>query len=102
MSNYNGLACQEYLQGVTSLSADEAHHSLTGSWAKIAEAFPEAFVLGVTATPERLGGRGLCDAFDEMVVGSAVAGLVDLGLLGAPDRLCGRTARSFRCLDRQW
>jgi hypothetical protein len=30
-----------------------------GSWAKIAEAFPEAFVLDVTATPERLEGRGL-------------------------------------------
>jgi hypothetical protein len=39
--------------------------------AKIAEAFPEAFVLGVTATPERLDGRGLCDAFDGMVVGPA-------------------------------
>lgn len=32
-----------------------------------------------------------------MVVGPGVADLIDLGLLGAPDRLCGRTARSFRC-----
>jgi superfamily II DNA or RNA helicase len=60
---------------------DEAHHSVAGSWAKIAEPFLAAFVLGVTATPERLDGRGLCDAFDEMVVGPGVADLVDLGVL---------------------
>jgi DNA repair protein RadD len=78
------------------LFADEAHHSVTASWARIAKGFREAFVLGVTAPPERLDGCGVCDAFDEMVIGPGVADLVDLGLRGAPDRLYGRTARTFR------
>src|SRR5260370_33916697 len=72
------------------LVTDEAHHSVAGSWAKIAELFPEAFVLGVTATPERLDGRGLCDAFDEMVVGPGVADFVDLGFFARQTTYAGQ------------
>ena len=46
------------------LVIDEAHHAVAGTWAKIAAAWPNAKVLGVTATPERLDGVGLRDAFD--------------------------------------
>jgi hypothetical protein len=46
------------LQRSTS-TRDGSSRWAAGSWAKIAEAFPEAFVLDVTATPERLEGRGL-------------------------------------------
>jgi superfamily II DNA or RNA helicase len=38
---------------------DEAHHAIAGSWGRILDEFRGAFVLGVTATPERLDGRGL-------------------------------------------
>jgi DNA repair protein RadD len=63
------------------LVIDEAHHAVAGTWHKVIGAFPQAFVLGVTATPERLDGRGLGDVFDEMVVGPSVAELTDLGFL---------------------
>ena len=39
---------------------DEAHHAIAGStWGNILAANPAAFVVGVTATPQRLGGEGL-------------------------------------------
>ncbi|HEX3418202.1 MAG TPA: DEAD/DEAH box helicase [Stellaceae bacterium] len=63
------------------LVIDEAHHAVAGSWSRIVEAFPDAYVLGVTATPERLDGRGLRDVFDEMIVGTGVHDLISIGHL---------------------
>jgi DNA repair protein RadD len=54
---------------------DEAHHAVAGSWRKILNAFPTARILGVTATPERLDGRGLGDVFETMIIGPDVAEL---------------------------
>jgi superfamily II DNA or RNA helicase len=64
---------------------DEAHHAVAGTWRRIAEAWCRAKVLGVTATPERLDGVGMRDAFDVMVIGPDVRDLVDAGYL-APTR----------------
>ena len=63
---------------------DEAHHAVAGSWRKIAGAFPRARILGVTATPLRLDGRGLGDAFDYIVEGPSVAELIAGGFLVRP------------------
>lgn len=60
---------------------DEAHHAVSPSYAKIMQAFPEAQVLGVTATPERLDGKGLGQYFDDMVVGPSTADLTAMGYL---------------------
>ena len=54
---------------------DEAHHSIAGSWRKVIDRFPSARVLGVTATPERLDGKGLGSVFDQMIMGPRVADL---------------------------
>ena len=69
----------------TLLVVDEAHHAVAGTWSKIANAWRAAKILGVTATPERLDGVGLRDAFDVMVVGPDMAQLVTGGYL-APFR----------------
>ena len=42
---------------------DEAHHAVAGSWDKILTKFKTARVVGVTATPSRLDGRGLGSHF---------------------------------------
>jgi superfamily II DNA or RNA helicase len=55
---------------------DEAHHAAAGSWRLILEHWPDAYRLGVTATPCRLDGRGLSEAFDRLVMGPSVADLV--------------------------
>lgn len=65
---------------------DEAHHISAGSWAKIAQAFPEAVQIGLSATPIRLDGVGLGKFFDELVEGPPVKWLIENGAL-APYRL---------------
>jgi len=65
---------------------DEAHHFTPDStWGKVVSAFPNARVLGVTATPERLDGKGLGMMFDDMVLGPSVAELTEQGYLSPAD-----------------
>jgi DNA repair protein RadD len=69
------------------LIVDEAHHAIAGStWGKIIAANPDAFVVGVTATPQRLGGEGLKGCFDKLVLGPSTATLIEQGYL-SPYRL---------------
>jgi DNA repair protein RadD len=56
---------------------DECHHVAAGSWAKIFRAFPNAFHIGLTATPERLDGKGLGEYFQEMIAGPTVEWLIE-------------------------
>lgn len=63
------------------LILDEAHHAVAGQWDKLMAAHPQARVLGVTATPCRLAGRGLGDVFEHMILGPSVRELTDSGYL---------------------
>lgn len=63
------------------LICDECHHILANTYKKILDRFPNAFLLGVTATPERMGGITLCDVFDSMVQSLSVDQLISLGNL---------------------
>ncbi len=45
---------------------DEAHHAITDGYQRVLEHFPEANVLGVTATPDRGDMRNLGDVFDSL------------------------------------
>jgi len=47
---------------------DEAHLSAAESWTKILAKYPHAKILGVTATPFRLGGIPLADVYDATIV----------------------------------
>lgn len=60
---------------------DEAHHAISGSYRKILDAYPLAKVIGVTATPCRLDGRGLGDVFDALILGPPLAWLTENGFL---------------------
>jgi superfamily II DNA or RNA helicase len=64
---------------------DEAHHAVARQWTKILDHWPRAKVLGVTATPERLDGKGLGDVFDDLVHGPSVQELIDKGWLAPFD-----------------
>jgi superfamily II DNA or RNA helicase len=63
---------------------DEAHHAVAGSWATILGDWSLARVLGVTATPERLDGKGLGDIFEQIVNGPSVKTLIEQGHLARP------------------
>lgn len=60
---------------------DEAHHVGAAGWKAVAQAFPDAFVVGLTATPERLDGKGLDDVFHDIVLGPSTAWLIGNGYL---------------------
>ncbi|MCP4393210.1 MAG: DEAD/DEAH box helicase [Alphaproteobacteria bacterium] len=59
---------------------DEAHHAMSSTYTKIIE-WGGCRILGVTATPCRLDGRGLGNVFDEIVVGVTVKKLIEMGHL---------------------
>jgi superfamily II DNA or RNA helicase len=63
------------------LVVDEAHHSISPSYCTILAAYPAAWVLGVTATPCRLDGKGLGDIYETLVCGKQIAELEALGFL---------------------
>ncbi len=67
---------------------DEAHHAAAGTYAKIAQAFPKALNLGVSATPQRLDGKGLSGVFDILIRGPEVADLIERGFLSRPAYFC--------------
>ncbi len=69
---------------------DEAHHLVAGNmWGRVVSAWPEALLIGKTATPERLSGEGLGEGrggfFQSMVLGPDTAWLEANGFL-APAR----------------
>jgi DNA repair protein RadD len=60
---------------------DEAHHAPANSYQKIVEAYPDAKLLGLTATPCRGDGRGLGGIFTKIVEAPQVAQLIERGCL---------------------
>jgi DNA repair protein RadD len=71
---------------------DEAHHTASKTWAALIAQFPHAFIIGTTASPMRLDGRGLGAWFDVLVEGPSTADLIAQGWL-APYRLIAPPTR---------
>jgi superfamily II DNA or RNA helicase len=65
--------------------ADEGHHAVAATWRAIIAGQPDAFILGCTATPARLDGKGLGrdhgGIFDDLIIGASVADLIAAGWL---------------------
>lgn len=59
------------------LFVDEAHHGMSKTWAATMDHYPNAYIVGLTATPHRLDGKGLSGQFDVMVRGLTVAELIE-------------------------
>ena len=60
---------------------DEAHHTTAESYQKIIKAFPNAKMLGVTATPCRLSGEGFTGTFEKLILSPSVKQFIDDGYL---------------------
>lgn len=63
---------------------DEAHHAMAATYGKVIESLPDASVIGLTATPYRLDGRGLGDIFGKLVVAAHADELISSGSLIRP------------------
>ncbi len=66
------------------LIVDEYHHGVSDSYLQLTRRFPNAKVLGLTATPQRLDGRGLGLICEELVIGPSVQQLIDQKFLCPP------------------
>jgi superfamily II DNA or RNA helicase len=66
---------------------DEAHHCSARTYSKLFEYYKESYILGVTATPARIDGRGLrklfdgVDGFEELILGVPTVDLIKDGYL---------------------
>ncbi len=70
---------------------DECHHARAGSYEQILEHYPQAHVVGLTATPFRLDGRGLGDVFGEIVIAAHADDLCRAGVLHDPRVYAGKS-----------
>lgn len=73
----------EHLQAPRLAIVDEAHHCSATQWAAVVGWLRErgALVVGLSATPRRLDGKGLNAHFDGLVLGPSVAWLMERGHL---------------------
>lgn len=60
------------------------HHTNAASWASLITRYPEARVLGLTATPYRTDGRGLGEHYDALVHTVTISDLIQRGFLVRP------------------
>ncbi len=60
---------------------DEAHHVAARGWAGVHGRYKDSFHVGLTATPERLDGKGLGAWFKDIVSGPSMASLIQDGWL---------------------
>lgn len=60
---------------------DEAHHSRAMTYQQVVDAFPNAIIIGLTATPCRGDGLGLGNIFDDLIEGPSVEELIRDGHL---------------------
>lgn len=60
---------------------DEAHHVKADSYKRILQEYPNAKILGVTATPYRLNGAGFKQEFEQLIVSEPVSEFIKKGYL---------------------
>jgi len=63
---------------------DEAHHAAARQYKSLLSSYPDAYVLGLTATPERLDWKGLDDIFQDLLEVATVPQLIEQGFLVKP------------------
>jgi superfamily II DNA or RNA helicase len=60
---------------------DEAHHALAPTYKKICKEFPDAKLLGVTATPYRMSKASFRTMFDELIISDSISEFIKKGYL---------------------
>jgi DNA repair protein RadD len=72
----------ELLKGFDLVFVDEAHHHTDDNqYGTIVDFYPQAIIIGLTATPWRLDGKGLEDVYEDLVLAETPANLCAAGWL---------------------
>jgi superfamily II DNA or RNA helicase len=70
---------------VSNCIVHNCHHMKNNSYNKIINQWPDAKLLGMTATPQRQDGKGLDDIFEEIIIGPPMRDLIESGSLSDYD-----------------
>ena len=79
---------------------DEAHLSITPTYRRIIDAYPDAYVVGLTGSPVRLDGRPLNTIYDTLILGPQTSELIAGGYL-APYRYYAPSVADLTALRRK-
>lgn len=74
---------------------DEVHHAMASGYRTILDALPDAFVLGVTATPDRLDKKSIESIFGEPVFTASIINMIEQGYLCDLRAVAVRTSTSL-------
>ncbi len=80
---------------------DECHHSAASGYQAVLNALPHAFVLGVTATPDRLDNQSIERIFGEPLYEASIIDMVEKGYLCDLRAIAVHTATSLDALHTQ-
>ncbi len=80
---------------------DECHHSAVGGYQSVLDMLPDAFVLGVTATPDRLDKQNIERIFGESVFSASILDMIAQGYLCDLRAIAVRTTTSLDDLHIQ-
>jgi DNA repair protein RadD len=69
------------MPAATLVIVDEAHHARARTYQAVIDAYPDAPIIGLTATPVRGDGRGLGNIFTTMIEAPQIPDLIQLGHL---------------------
>ena len=69
------------MPAATLVVIDEAHHARAKTYQAVIDAYPDATIIGLTATPVRGDGRGLGNIFTTMIEAPQIPDLIKLGHL---------------------
>jgi superfamily II DNA or RNA helicase len=70
---------------------DEFHHICASTWSDVVTFFPKAIMIGFTASPIRLDGKGLIDHASCIVSGKSTKWMIDNYFLSRPIHLCPKS-----------
>lgn len=80
---------------------DEAHHATAAEYRAILQALPYAFVVAITATPDRLDGQRIATPFGALVFSATIVEMVTQGDLCVPRAIAVKTTTSLDSVDAQ-
>lgn len=86
------------IPGLELIVTDEAHHAVASTYRALYARHPQAFHVGLTATPSRSDGVGLGDVYDSLYVAARPSELLARGLL-APIRVLAPESASSTLAD---
>jgi superfamily II DNA or RNA helicase len=75
-ASVQSLVRRKFRPEVGLVIVDEAHHACAKTYTSILEEYPEAYILGCTATPHRIDGQGFKWLFDALICGPSTAELI--------------------------